>query len=165
MLAEVGSQLDPTRTHFLGKLPYADYKRVLQVSAAHGYLTYPFVLSWSCLEAMASGCLMVAGDTEPVREVIQHGEQGWLTPALQIKGLALGLTEALALTQAQRHSLRAGARQRAAGFSRASGAWGVLGLMQPADSQAHRVRGTDDSGGHATNSSDQRPTTREAVAC
>ena len=69
MLAEVESQLDPTRTHFLGKVPYADYTRVLQVSSAHVYLTtYPFVLSWSCLEAMATGCLMVASDTAPVRE-------------------------------------------------------------------------------------------------
>lgn len=74
MLAEVGSQLDPTRTHFMGKLPYADYKRVLQVSSAHVYLTYPFVLSWSCLEAMATGCRLVASDVAPVREVLPEGE-------------------------------------------------------------------------------------------
>ncbi|MEO3713734.1 glycosyltransferase, partial [Roseateles flavus] len=73
MLAEVGSQFDPTRTHFMGKLPYADYKRVLQVSSAHVYLTYPFVLSWSCLEAMATGCRMVASDVGPVREVMEEG--------------------------------------------------------------------------------------------
>ena len=71
MLAEVGQQLDPTRTHFLGKVPYADYKRVLQVSSAHVYLTYPFVLSWSCLEAMATGCRLVASDVAPVREVLE----------------------------------------------------------------------------------------------
>lgn len=69
MLREVGSQLDLSRVHFLGKVPYADYLRVLQVSAAHLYLGYPFVLSWSMLEAMASGCQLVAGDTAPVREV------------------------------------------------------------------------------------------------
>ncbi|WP_220800555.1 glycosyltransferase [Mitsuaria sp. WAJ17] len=73
MLAEVGSQLDPTRTHFVGKVPYADYKRVLQVSAAHVYLTYPFVLSWSCLEAMATGCRLVASEAAPVREVVPEG--------------------------------------------------------------------------------------------
>lgn len=71
MLAEVGARLDPTRTHFLGKVPYADYKRILQVSAAHAYLTYPFVLSWSMLEALASGCHVVASDTAPVREVLE----------------------------------------------------------------------------------------------
>ncbi|MEO3715945.1 glycosyltransferase, partial [Roseateles flavus] len=76
MLAEVGSQLDPTRTHFMGKLPYADYKRVLQVSSAHVYLTYPFVLSWSCLEAMATGCYVVGSDTAPVREVLDPGAEG-----------------------------------------------------------------------------------------
>lgn len=48
------------RVHFLGKLPYAQYRWVLQVSAVHVYLTYPFVLSWSLLEALASGCAVVA---------------------------------------------------------------------------------------------------------
>ncbi|MET0208170.1 MAG: glycosyltransferase, partial [Burkholderiaceae bacterium] len=79
MLAEVGSQLDPARTHFLGKVPYEGYKRVLQVSAAHVYLTYPFVLSWSMLEAMATGCLVVGSDTAPVREIISHNVNGFLT--------------------------------------------------------------------------------------
>jgi len=77
MLQEVGHKLDPTRTHFLGKVPYADYKRVLQVSAAHVYMTYPFVLSWSMLEAMATGCLVVGSDTAPVREVLTDGENGF----------------------------------------------------------------------------------------
>ena len=53
MLKEVKPR--PERTHFLGKVPRASYIRVLQVSAAHVYLTYPFVLSWSLLEAMACG--------------------------------------------------------------------------------------------------------------
>ena len=76
MLREVGSQLDPTRTHFLGKVPHEGYKRVLQVSAAHVYLTYPFVLSWSMLEAMATGCLVIGSDTAPVREVMVDGVNG-----------------------------------------------------------------------------------------
>lgn len=75
MLREV--KLDPTRTHFLGKVPYDTYLKVLQVSAAHVYLTYPFVLSWSVLEAMASGCLVVGSRTAPVEEVIRGGGMGF----------------------------------------------------------------------------------------
>lgn len=70
--------LDPSRIHFLGWLQGADYRRLLQVSSAHVYLTPPFVLSWSMLEAMASGCVVVGSNTAPVQEVIQHGENGLL---------------------------------------------------------------------------------------
>lgn len=68
MLREVS--IDTARTHFLGHVPFERYLRVLQVSAAHVYLTYPFVLSWSLLEAMACGTPLVASDTAPVREVL-----------------------------------------------------------------------------------------------
>ena len=71
LLSEV--TVDPNRTHFLGRLPYGDYLRVLQVSAAHAYLTYPFVLSWSLLEAMACGAPIAASRTPPVQEVLREG--------------------------------------------------------------------------------------------
>lgn len=77
-LQEVGSQLDPSRVHFLGKIPYSDYLRILQVSTTHVYLTYPFVLSWSMLEAMATGCLVIGSRTPPVEEVIKHNKNGLL---------------------------------------------------------------------------------------
>lgn len=79
LLQEVGAGIDRSRVHFLGYVPYARYQEVLAVSTVHVYLTYPFVLSWSLLEAMASGCAVVGSDTPPVREVIREGENGFLT--------------------------------------------------------------------------------------
>lgn len=108
--AEVQDQVDWSRVFFVGKLPYADYLKVLQISAAHVYLTYPFVLSWSMLEAMAAGCLLVASDTAPVREVIEDGKNGLLTDFFDSTGLAHRLAQVLA-TPARCTHLRESARQ------------------------------------------------------
>ncbi|MEO1521166.1 MAG: glycosyltransferase family 4 protein [Cyanobacteria bacterium J06633_2] len=70
--------LDLSRIHFTGLLPYLEYRQVLQASSVHVYLTRPFVLSWSLMEALSVGCAVVASDTAPVREVIQHEENGVL---------------------------------------------------------------------------------------
>ena len=95
LLQELDGRLDRSRVHFLGRLPYADYLRVLQVSRLHVYLTYPFVLSWSLLEALSAGCLVVASDTAPVREVIAHEHNGLLTDFFDIDGMAAVVDEAL----------------------------------------------------------------------
>jgi glycosyltransferase involved in cell wall biosynthesis len=71
---------DWARVHFLGKIPYPQFIALLQLSTVHVYLTYPFVLSWSLLEAMSTGCAIVASDTEPLREAIRHDETGRLVP-------------------------------------------------------------------------------------
>ena len=78
MEAEVGKDVDWRRVHFLGKLPYDDYQKVVQISRCHLYLTMPFVLSWSFLEAMAMEATIVASDVAPVREAITHGKTGLL---------------------------------------------------------------------------------------
>jgi glycosyltransferase involved in cell wall biosynthesis len=97
MLREV--RLDPKRTHFLGRVPYKNYLRVLQISAAHVYLTYPFVLSWSMLEAMASGCLLLGSDTAPVQEVLQHSSNGLHVNFFDAKGISSSLLQVLETPQ------------------------------------------------------------------
>ena len=79
-LAEVRDDIDWRRVHFVGNIPYASFLQLLQLTTVHTYLTYPFVLSWSLIEAMACEGAIVASDTEPVREVITDGETGRLVP-------------------------------------------------------------------------------------
>ena len=94
-LDEVADQIDRSRLHFTGWLPYGEYLKALQVSSAHIYLTYPFVLSWSLIEALSCGCLIIASDTPPVREVINE-ENGILVPFFQPDKLAETVIDALA---------------------------------------------------------------------
>ena len=65
-LNEVSDRIDANRVHFTGRLAYRDYLKALQISSAHVYLTYPFVLSWSCIEALSCGCMVIGSDTTPV---------------------------------------------------------------------------------------------------
>ncbi len=89
--AEVRPQIsdaDWARVHFLGHVPYEHFIPLLQLSTVHVYLTYPFVLSWSLLEAMSVGCAIVASDTQPLREAIRHDDTGRLVDFFDVAGLA-----------------------------------------------------------------------------
>ena len=82
------SDADWARVHFLGHIPYQHFIPLLQLSTVHVYLTYPFVLSWSLLEAMSVGCAIVASDTQPLREAIRHDDTGRLVDFFDVPGLA-----------------------------------------------------------------------------
>lgn len=71
--------LDMSRIHFTGVIPFESYIGILQISSAHIYLTYPMMLSWSLLNAMSTGCCIVASDTNPVKEFITDNQNGLLT--------------------------------------------------------------------------------------
>jgi glycosyltransferase involved in cell wall biosynthesis len=96
MLAEVGSRLPMDRVHFVGKVDYAHYLRLLQVSACHVYLTYPFVLSWSCIEAMSAGCTVVGSRTAPVLDVLAHGQNSLLFDFFDTQALTTQVCDVLA---------------------------------------------------------------------
>lgn len=80
ILEELEGRLDLERLHFLGRIPHAQLMALLQASWVHVYLSYPFVLGWSALEAMACGCCIVGSRGMPVEEVIQDGVNGLLVP-------------------------------------------------------------------------------------
>lgn len=101
--------IDFSRVHFLGRIPYSSYLSVLQVSAVHVYLTYPFVLSWSLLEAMSAGCLIVGSNTAPVAEVVRHGQNGMLVDFFDVPGLVDSVEQGLAAAE-QSTPLRQAAR-------------------------------------------------------
>ena len=86
---------DWSRVHFLGHVPYQYFVPLLQVSTVHVYLTYPFVLSWSLLEAMSAGCAIVASNTKPLQEAIEHNETGRLVDFFKPKELAQEVCELL----------------------------------------------------------------------
>jgi len=102
--------LDLSRVHFTGHLPYDEYLQVLQASSAHVYLTRPFVLSWSMMEALSTGCLVVGSNTAPVTEMIRDGVNGLLAEFFSPEEIASRIEEALTHPEKMRE-IRAKARQ------------------------------------------------------
>jgi glycosyltransferase involved in cell wall biosynthesis len=96
MEREVGDRIDWDRVHSSGRVPYASYRSILQISRCHVYLTVPFVVSWSLLEAMSMGATVVASDVAPVREVMEHGKTGLFVDFFDPPALARQVADVLA---------------------------------------------------------------------
>lgn len=97
-IEEVRSQIsdaDWQRVHFLGNIAYSHFLPLLQISTVHIYLTYPFVLSWSLLEAMSAGCAIVGSDTQPMYEAIKDNETGRLVNFFNVSGLTHAVCDLL----------------------------------------------------------------------
>lgn len=88
LLDELGGRLDLSRVHFMGRVPHTTMIDALSIGAAHVYYTYPFVLSWSLIEAMACECLILGSDTGPVRDAITDGAEGRLLPFFDVAALS-----------------------------------------------------------------------------
>jgi glycosyltransferase involved in cell wall biosynthesis len=93
-LKQMEGRLDLSRVHFTGLAPHAAMIAAMQISAAHVYYTYPFVLSWSVLEAMACGALVIGSDTAPLRDAVVHGENGLLLDFFDVEALSEAMIEA-----------------------------------------------------------------------
>ncbi len=114
MLKEVGPRLDPARVHITGFLPKEAYRRVLQVSAAHVYLTYPFVLSWSVVEALACGARLVGSRTGPVEEVMPPRSERYMFNFFDVPGVVDSVCAALERSPKQVEADRKAAREQVA---------------------------------------------------
>ena len=118
LLKELAGQLDLKRIHFVGKVPHAVLHDLFRVTACHVYLTYPFVLSWSLLEAMACGAVVIGSATPPVQEVIRHGENGLLVDFFNGEDLAQQIAAVLASPASHRFLGDAARRDVVDGYDR-----------------------------------------------
>lgn len=112
ILDELGDRLDRSRVHFLGKVPHDQLIDAFSISWAHVYYTYPFVLSWSLVEAMAAQCTIIASDTGPLHDAITDGVEGVLLPFFDVEALGDTLVQA-ARDPARFAGMGAAARERA----------------------------------------------------
>jgi glycosyltransferase involved in cell wall biosynthesis len=125
-----GLDLDPARLHFVGKAQHARMLHALRLSTAHVYYSYPFVLSWSLVEAMASGCYILASDTPPLHDAIEDGVNGRLLPFFDVAALSEALIAACRDPGASA-PLRAAARATAvAKFASRDGRAAWISLLQ-----------------------------------
>jgi len=127
-----GLDIDPDRLHMLGRIPHPQMLAALRLSTAHVYYSYPFVLSWSLAEAMASGCYVIGSDTAPLRDAIEDRVSGRLLPFFDVAALSQTLIDACR-DPAASAPLRQAARAAAvAKFSRTKGRAAWLALLADA---------------------------------
>ncbi|ARR57053.1 group 1 glycosyl transferase [Rhizorhabdus wittichii DC-6] len=133
MLDEMGGRIDRSRLHFVGRVEHDRMIDILSIGAAHVYYTYPFVLSWSLVEAMACECLVLGSDTAPVRDAITDGQDGVLNDFFDVEALSAAMIRAIREPGAFQ-AMRAQARRTAlARFDRATvGVPGWLALIDEA---------------------------------
>lgn len=96
MMEEVGAKLDMARVHFTGRIPHEGLVALFRISSAHVYYTYPFVLSWSLVEAMGCEALIIGSDTPPLAEVMRHEHNGLMLPFFDHQRMADAVVDAIA---------------------------------------------------------------------
>ena len=96
LLEDLGEKLDMSRVHFTGRIPHEALVALFRISRAHVYYTYPFVLSWSLVEAMGCEALIIGSDTPPLAEVMRHEENGLLLPFFDHARMADAVVDAIA---------------------------------------------------------------------
>ena len=136
MLEELSGQLDLGRIHFLGRIPHPHLISLLQVSSVHVYLSSPFILGWSLLEAMACGCCIVGSEGAPVNEVIEHGVEGLLVPGQDANALAQAVDQLLNHPE-MRQRLGRAARQRALLYDQRLTLPALAALLEQSGSSKH----------------------------
>lgn len=129
LLDELGDRIDPARVHFPGKVPHSSLIDAFSITRAHIYYTYPFVLSWSLVEAMAAECPIIASDTGPVQDAISNGVEGLLLPFFDVAALSEAMVRAVREPEAFA-GMGAAARKRALrDYDRQSGTAAWLALI------------------------------------
>ncbi len=91
----IEDEIDNSRVHFLGRVPYDSFVKIIQLSTIHVYLSYPFVLSWSMLEAMSCGALVIGSNTDPVTEVLHDEKNGLIVDFFDSDSIAEKVTQVL----------------------------------------------------------------------
>ena len=88
-------EFDLSRVHFAGRIPPQQLGRLLAATDLHLYLTVPFVLSWSMMDAMSCGATVLGSDTLPVSEMITDGATGLLAGFFDVDALTTKATAVL----------------------------------------------------------------------